>query len=705
MSESADSFDRQDARSAPNTGRAEMSGIDLVNAISGKFLLGLSNFASEAGVSAPSGKSQAARLQTGLRVGARSFAKVMEGLNSVTNVLNIAQASLEKIDTIVDKMIGLAEKASKSSISNTTRNRYNADFSALVTDFREVLSKAELDNRDILTTDGLKEIFTLIGLDEEQSDSIAKVFAQFVTTDEDSELASEEVKGHRPVIVPARTVTSSSSSRELQQMSHSTTGGGITTGFVSATNVAYSDKEDFNNQNPNIVESVAYIAPNGNVTAAPAAPSTDVVLKNVSEQSGYSVIVSSQDYLGYNPSNYNQLFLTDETGRVIHQYTNFAADVPAAQWGEADISADGLRAVFAASNGVTDFLFVSNTITTIGDAPTGVTAYYNGAAGTVEFSHIAQNEEGTYFALRYQDTAGGVDSVAMVEWGTGSLDLSFFLGVNNTGMDALGFVGETTIALYQDTVGPVTYTWNAGGSPTTINSFTYPAVLATEPIPAGHFATSQGPREGEGAIAIFGDLNSEGRDRVTLVTGVNGAGDGTITDYAYSPDGADTISRLSLAYNSPANDFDIGIAGTLAALGDSDEELYRYSTIIESAGEGSVKSVEVDSLFTGDEANIRSRPNAVRTLNDLKALKKQIGDNEKAIDFALDTLRKNVTLTREAGLAFLEIADQITSESKAEDVARRLHSEILGNATAALSQAENLEPLVLAALNRLSAGS
>lgn len=682
-----------------------MSGIDLVNAISGKFLLGLSNFASEAGVSAPSGNSQAARLQTGLRVGARSFAKVMEGLNSVTNVLNIAQASLEKIDTIVDKMIGLAEKASKSSISNTTRNRYNAEFSALVTDFREVLGKAELDDRDILTTDGLKEIFTLIGLDEEQSDSIAQVFKQFVTTDEDTELASEEVKGSRPVVVPVGSATASgTSTRDLQQVSNSTTGGGITTGVITRENSIYSDNEDFNNQNPNLVDSVAYVAPNGDMTATRAAPTSDVVVKNVSERSGYSVIVSNEDFLGYNSGHYHQLFLTDESGKVIHQYTDYLADVPPAQWGEADISADGLRAVLVISDGATDYLMVSSTITTIGAAPTGMVPYYSGPAATTEFSHITQNEEGTYFAGRYQDTVGGVDTIAMVEWGTGNFDLSLFTGYNNAGIDSLGFVGEYTLGLYQSGFGPGMYTWG-GGTVVGIGDVTYPYLLAVEPIHPGHFTAYQGSAEGLGAMAIYGDLGSTGRDRVTLFNELDGSGGGRTEDYAYSPDGGDVISQISLAYNSDVGNYDIGITGVLSAYGDSDQELYRLTTVPHRAALGSAKSAEVDSLFTGDNANIRTRPNAYRTLNDLKALKKQIGDNEKAIDFALNTMRKNVQLTREAGLAFLEIADQITSESKAEDVARRLHTEILGNASAALSQAENLEPLVLAALNRLSAGS
>ena len=49
-------------------------------------------------------------------------------------------------------------------------------------------------------------------------------------------------------------------------------------------------------------------------------------------------------------------------------------------------------------------------------------------------------------------------------------------------------------------------------------------------------------------------------------------------------------------------------------------------------------------------------------------------------------------------MAFLDLSEQITSTAEAEDVANQLRDRIQRDAPAALSQAENLEAIIVAAL-------
>jgi hypothetical protein len=108
-------------------------------------------------------------------------------------------------------------------------------------------------------------------------------------------------------------------------------------------------------------------------------------------------------------------------------------------------------------------------------------------------------------------------------------------------------------------------------------------------------------------------------------------------------------------------------------------------------------TVEYSKLFD-EQVNIQTRPNAYKVLNDLKALKEQIDDNQKALDSGIKIIQDNVELVRAAGLAFLDLSEQITTETDAEKVAEQLRLQIQKNAPAALAQAENLEAIVVAAL-------
>lgn len=108
-------------------------------------------------------------------------------------------------------------------------------------------------------------------------------------------------------------------------------------------------------------------------------------------------------------------------------------------------------------------------------------------------------------------------------------------------------------------------------------------------------------------------------------------------------------------------------------------------------------SKEYEEIFDGT-VDLTTRPGAYQLLNDLKGLKGQIEDNLSALDNAVTVVGQNIDLVRAAGLAFLDISDKIGSETDADAIATQLRDRIRKDAPAALAQAENLIPIVIAAL-------
>ena len=155
---------------------------------------------------------------------------------------------------------------------------------------------------------------------------------------------------------------------------------------------------------------------------------------------------------------------------------------------------------------------------------------------------------------------------------------------------------------------------------------------------------------------------------------------------------------MSLAYKAGGGtDVDIGIVGILQ--GDPDIEFYRLTTNpLYNTGQQSTKStIDYDQLFDSDQT-INTRPDAERVLSDLKALKDQIDSNTEVLDSLKEALQENVELVRAAGKAFLNIADQLNSRDNAQTLAEKIRQAIRRNSYGALSQADNLNSIVVAAL-------
>ncbi len=117
----------------------------------------------------------------------------------------------------------------------------------------------------------------------------------------------------------------------------------------------------------------------------------------------------------------------------------------------------------------------------------------------------------------------------------------------------------------------------------------------------------------------------------------------------------------------------------------------------EETGEGQEVTQASGKLFTL-ERRIRTKDDAKSMLNDLTALHEQISTNIDAIGELRGHLIENAELVRASAIAFGEISGDLGGIEDAEGLVQVLQREITKRASHALSHAENLEPLIVAAL-------
>lgn len=100
------------------------------------------------------------------------------------------------------------------------------------------------------------------------------------------------------------------------------------------------------------------------------------------------------------------------------------------------------------------------------------------------------------------------------------------------------------------------------------------------------------------------------------------------------------------------------------------------------------------------DSNLRSRSNALYTLNNLKALKEQITDNVKALGEITEVLGTNIESVRITGLSMLAAAEEVKSNAQPEEVARSLRAQIRRqvNSPSVLAGLNNLDPILSATL-------
>ena len=163
---------------------------DFVNRFRG--LAAGSTTSSESIQQALQGSAAKVTLSDGLRAGARLFADSLKSLNSALDLVNISRSTLRQLGDLTDKLQVIAQRADQPGIGSDQRNELDREFQTLGNQFEKIIASAKLGDREILDKEDLSAILQSVGLDQEQSNSIAKLFAEFDTSARDGALASPD---------------------------------------------------------------------------------------------------------------------------------------------------------------------------------------------------------------------------------------------------------------------------------------------------------------------------------------------------------------------------------------------------------------------------------------------------------------------------------------------------------------------------------
>lgn len=235
-----------------------MPSVTLNTSLTSRLLTTLKGAASKGSSNAASallGKSSNVSLTSTLRLGAKTYGNVISGMNSLASVINLSRNTLEKLGGLVDKMMVLAKRAMKPSTGAQTRGHLDREFRELIDKFDKIRDSADLGDKSYLTKDGLSELFKLVGLDSESSQTLSEVFDMFVTAPDDSttSLASDNTKSKRPMRIPASAYSGVSHAvittlQDVQTFNVGTGTFGAISSFAvnSASSVQGTNAADFN---------------------------------------------------------------------------------------------------------------------------------------------------------------------------------------------------------------------------------------------------------------------------------------------------------------------------------------------------------------------------------------------------------------------------------------------------------------------------
>jgi hypothetical protein len=87
----------------------------------------------------------------------------------------------------------------------------------------------------------------------------------------------------------------------------------------------------------------------------------------------------------------------------------------------------------------------------------------------------------------------------------------------------------------------------------------------------------------------------------------------------------------------------------------------------------------------------------------IKNIRIQLETNIKALKDTTTLIGDNITLARSAGLAFLDVSNEMTGAEGAEAITELLRQKIRSSARSVLDQAHNLEPILVAGMASLKA--
>jgi len=678
----------------------------VVNASFVKRFQGLATGA--AGSTNPFGGSSNVSISDGLRLGARTFATAVQGLNATISFVNISRNTLGQLGKVVDTMVDLAQQASERGVGSDGRSDLNLKFKKLVERFREVVKNSDIAGDDYLSSEGIGAILRKIGLTEETSAKLTKIFDAFALPKTEDKFASERFKAARPLEIPDSVFDAAVSKTIYRARNVSNYSGAVdpNNGGISPSGGVFLAADTLLQQNPGA--SAVFVADqNGTITTQAGGtlvPPNDITKimavnelnLNASSKPGYSIVKSTGNlFNNYNASNLEQLFMLDAKGKVVAQITNNSGNQ---SFTSADLSADGLTYAVAAKqfNGL-DYSYSLSLVTAgaVGEDPAAtwgapeVLAFGITALDGPGYENVSISADKNY--VLFSNSPGGSPGYNLYQTvaGGGLGNDPSVLGLTSSAIGA-GFVGASNQIAFANATDVQTYTFNAGSSTT---------VLSGASIQS--FATL-GTASASGVGGYFSYFDSASlavnlysvNTAATAATAVDMNSSNSSTSYSLGA-GA-TVGKLSLALRSDGH-VDIGLTVRGIDIASADTQLVRLSFNTQSlpGRKTGLSSNEPSKILDYD---LSTRPEAFRALQDLKKMKEQIKDNIDTLDDVTKFIGENLDLVRAAGFAFLDLSNQLATETDAEKVARELQDLIRRNARGSLAQAENLTSIVVASL-------
>jgi len=622
-----------------------------------------------------SGGAATTGIKAGLRTGARAFSNAVQNLNNVISVVNISSNVLTELGEITDKLIDLTEKATKSNVGQQSRRRLNTEFQKLAGEFKKIIKDADLGQFNVTTREGLAELFTSIGLDKDNSSSIAEVFSKFILSEKDDFLASQKVKGVRPINIPSDALGGGPAPVDEYKLRQIATG--VESGFISSAGSYFqTDNHSLIQGDDQTLITQRLDGTYSNMLETQFAG--DIELVSVNQNTGYGVVKHKEGDI-------ENLYLVDSTGKLVMQMTDLAAG-------------EEIQAVDMSDDNQIAFLIRSTSAGNVREAL--LHSKFEEGSGTYLTSTLQAN---IYTDLDVNPiklsgakiSASGALALTQAKRDS-EADYQYYLASTVTTAretlprrgSEIQFVGEEVLysrlnpvtnnyEVFQYTpfdVGSIKLLHSAGS-----NSISNLQALKTESGDI-HFAFYT---RADDEVSLY-KVNSLGGSDLVLTA--------TMEDLNMMPEG---ISQLSIAENSKTGRIDLGVRGS----NDDGEHFSRYegSSLAETGPTLSGTTIEYEKIFDRPKG-ISNRPDAHRMLVDLKALKEQIDSNIEALEFAHKTLEDNLELVRAAGLAFLELSDGLKTFNSAAEAAQEVRSMIRGRGRSAALQAENLENLAITAL-------
>lgn len=605
-------------------------------------------------------KGESVSVSQTLRFGARTFVTGVQRLNIAISSLNVVQTGFDSLRELTDSMLELAQKSLKENTSDAERSRLNSEYQDLGGAFLKVIEKLNGGDVKYLSKEGLTDIFQQTGLDPDTADGIAELFSRFVTEGTDELLVSDEVKPTKSAS-PLRTSGSSAPIKVDKGVT-------VTSGEVTAVGVRFNAVDDTTFTGANSTQnSVIGRSFDGSYTGLQETLSSGVSLIGAQSSTGAAFVQSSQDFVGSNASGLPQVFIADDNSGITSQLTNNSSATVSFQ--SVSMSDDGLKGVVREYDSATSFssIVLYERTSKTADPSTTTRTVLAANVAAVDFEPSI-NRAGTQVV--YDSGSAGAEFKAV----SGGPSNAFLSG--QTDIKDVVFSSENEVSVLH------------GAGPYSISSLSSTSLGYDATLASGLTNVSKSSLDGleassSGNVGYVGYLDNTKQFKIVTNQG------GAVSSIDFSS--ASTLSDVSLAFRGSTTRVVVGAVGQFGA--DSSSHFYQATT-----ARGDRKSLpEFSKLFAG-ESDILSRASASSVINHLEAIRDRIDENQQTLNDAKDIIGSNLDLVRAAGFAFLDMSSQITGEPEAKDVATELASRIRADAKSAISQAGNLELIVVAAL-------